>query len=321
MSKIVILRSFLISIGVLGIAGAHAAADEPPTYQQQLRRGAELKQQAEAKVAQAREQRDSPKRNAQLTAEARGLYAKAQEAFASAIADVEKLLKRGRDPRLDAALVQLRLANAITSQEIAKTYPERDARRAKAMRRAADEFQAVHRAYRRQLAGLYAQFFAADCYQDLGEEDKALAIYRELLELPDGQKAFQDLKKRSLWRAMACWLNQRPPEYERAIWNASNWLKRAEELDDDDPDLLAVHFYLAKAYVQRAAAADENAQKTAAFRFAAGNAQYVAGHSKDRAEAAEELLRGMPAEIVAASPKGKRPPIEDIPSVAFRVDE
>ena len=131
--------------------------------------------------------------------------------------------------------MQLRLANALNTQQIAQTYPAEAPQCAKVMRRAVDEFQTLHKTYQRNLAGLYARASAADCYQDLGEYEEALAIYGEMLELPLGQAPLDSLKKRSIWRAMTCWLAQGPPDFKNAIWQGFEWLKEAQNLAADDP--------------------------------------------------------------------------------------
>lgn len=291
---------------------AEATADNPPAHAVELQQGSRLRKQAQAKTAEAEEQSAAPKKSARLKVEARALLMQAQDAFASALASVQKARQKQDTRALESAYVQLRLLDGMTTQEIANTFAEKDAERVKTMKQAIAKFQLLQREYERVLVSMVAMLYEAECRHDLGDVKKALPIFAELLDLPKAP-AFDDLKKRAIQRAMAIWIDQgRPGDYDNALLEGTRWLNELTEYSDDNPDALAVHFFLAKAFTARATTLKEKAKKHESLRQAASNAQFVAKHSKQHARAAKELLQRLPAGIVAEFKAGERPNIAAI---------
>jgi tetratricopeptide (TPR) repeat protein len=296
------------------LAGVQAADDVKPRYLEQRELGNRLAVQARTKFDQIDKDSDQKEKNARSLAEVRSLYAKARDAYAAAIRDLERISRRDRDPQLEATYVELQLAHAVAMRELAWTYAKNAPERATAMGQAAAAFHDLHQAYQRRLAGMYAQLCEADCYRAMDDSEKALAIYEELLECPDDVPQLRAIKLGALRRAMTCWSDKRHRDDDRIIQAGSRVVDDVAHLDHHDSDTLAIRLYLAYAYLRRAAASRSQAQKAEALRLAADHAHFVAKLDKQRAKTARKLLQDIPADIVADSEAEVRRCIDNLPA-------
>ena len=245
--------------------------------------------------------------------EARRLYQLALGAYEQANRDLETSIQIDPQPQLQAALVQVRLLRAAVAKEMVGTYAADDPARLQLLRQAAGQFLAVGRDHRTRLVGLYARLYAGDCYMELGETASALEQYETIADVPDRPTPLAALKKLAVWRTMNCLLKQDPPQFERAIAIGSAWLRTTDELDKKDPDKLAAHLFLARAYLLRGGNGGNAEEKATAFRLAAANAQLVAQNSKEHANEAKQVLQHLPDAIVAAAAHQNGPYVEDPP--------
>ena len=138
------------------------------------------------------------------------------------------------DPRLEergkvyAALLDAKLQQAVTEYELAQSYPEKSADRTKHLEEALQEFTALYKDYRTQMAGLTAQMWQAKCYEEQGKIGEAIGIYKQLLEQTDP-------RLRPLQRFVGYFhivaLAKRK-EYARAADEAVRWLETYNRRDE-----------------------------------------------------------------------------------------
>src|SRR6185295_12577328 len=97
---------------------------------------------------------------------------------------------------------------------------ERGSPEAKAgFKSSAAAFAKLYENYRTRGAGLYAHFWEARCYQELGDLRAALGCYMELIELPDskeGRALKSKIRMQSLRRALECWSDPQLKDYGQA---------------------------------------------------------------------------------------------------------
>ena len=74
-----------------------------------------------------------------------------------------------------------------------KTYPAGSSERTNALQDAGNRFDTLYDQQRERLAGFYARLGRGLCWKDLGENEKAFAIFEELLGLPDDPADFHTL--------------------------------------------------------------------------------------------------------------------------------
>jgi tetratricopeptide (TPR) repeat protein len=77
--------------------------------------------------------------------------------------------------------IRCQLDVALALYETAGTYESVKDEFSTTMRAASKEFEKIHSSYRSQIGGLYARMWQGRCFHQLGEVQKALGIYNELL--------------------------------------------------------------------------------------------------------------------------------------------
>ncbi len=122
---------------------------------------------------------DKAKKDAKIS-EARASFSHAHDAYAKAIEPLNTAYKKYAgfipegDPRraerdaLYASLLDATLQKGVADYELAQTFPAGSAERAKSIKAALDQFDALYKNYRTQLVGLAAQMWQAKCYEDQG---------------------------------------------------------------------------------------------------------------------------------------------------------
>jgi len=197
---------------------------------------------------------DQAKKDAKIS-EARASFSRAHEAYAKAIEPLSAAYKKYAgfipedDPRraerdaIYASLLDATLQKGVADYELAQTFPVGSPERAKSIKEALEQFDALYKNYRTQLVGLAAQMWQAKCYEEQGNVGAAIGIYKQLLE-------HGDPRLRSLQRNVGYFyivaLGKRK-EYAVAADQCSRWLetynRREERLSREG---LGVLFEMAK---------------------------------------------------------------------------
>jgi tetratricopeptide (TPR) repeat protein len=139
---------------------------------------------------------DQAKKDAKVS-EARISFSQAHEAYAKAIEPLAAAHKKYAgfipedDPRraerdaIYASLLDATLQKGVADYELAQTFPAGSAERAKSIKAALEQFDALYKNYRTQLVGLAAQMWQAKCYEEQNNVGAAIGIYKQLLEHSD----------------------------------------------------------------------------------------------------------------------------------------
>ncbi len=197
---------------------------------------------------------DKAKKDAKI-AEARASFSHAHDAYAKAIEPLNTAYKKYAgfipedDPRraerdaLYASLLDATLQKGVADYELAQTFPAGSAERAKTIKAALEQFDALYKNYRTQLVGLAAQMWQAKCYEEQGNVGAAIGIYKQLLE-------HGDIRLRSLQRNVGYFyivaLGKRK-EYAVAADQCTRWLETYNRRDERlSREGLGVLFEMAK---------------------------------------------------------------------------
>ena len=209
-------------------------------------------------------------RSDQLVDEARELFRQAKEVFDAAEEQFAAELKRYSDQptsdqleseesreRVRLNLIRARMLAASVLYDLATANPEGSAARETELNAAAKRFGELHDRYRRYTAGLFARMWQARCYQDLGETQRALTYYEELMAQPDEPSAFRVLKRKTLRQMLECWLAEDQREYDRAIERGRTWLEQARGDEAHSVEAFAIRFLTAKALAARSSQSEQ----------------------------------------------------------------
>lgn len=201
---------------------------------------------------------------AALNKQARDLYDQAIKVFDEAEAKFKEVMDNFAkfiDPNDKATIerrdqarrdhIQAMLFAAATLYEKAKTYNEKDKAEGelhkKQLQVAADKYEKIYQAFRTRLAGLLARIKQGQCYQEMGDNRRALGYYADILGQPDDLVEFRRLKASALYLSLECWITPAEKKYELAHTKGDEWLRTARGVEDRQPDWLAIRYYTAMA--------------------------------------------------------------------------
>lgn len=239
-----------------------------------------------------------------LRKEAQELFAEAEKVFSTAEAKFQSEYDAfpnfidSQDKEQKEAKAQTR-ENLILSMlsvgrvvyEASKAYPPNSSQYKKHLNRAAEEFEAAFKQWRRTPAGLYARMNQGRCLQDLGDTKQALSYYGELLVQPDEPQVFRDLKAKVLQLAMECWNSNKEKQYNETITKGEQWLQNTRGNEDRTPEGLAIRWRVAQAYDMRAAELeDRDPQKGRDMKAALDHATVVSDVAGDFQVAARNYV-------------------------------
>jgi hypothetical protein len=205
-------------------------------------------------------QRDTAGKRDELVAQARGLFEQALQALDGAVTEFQArfdkfpafidqketaLREQRRQALID--LMQAKLVAATAVREYSKVFPEGSNDRQKQLTAAATRFHEVYDKYRQRLAGLYAYLYEGQCHKELGDLNRAVGIFTELLAQPDDPEAFRILKSKALREMLDCLIAPQQKKYQAAIDQGEQWLRTAPGRLDRTPDGLAIGYYTALA--------------------------------------------------------------------------
>jgi cellulose synthase operon protein C len=197
---------------------------------------------------------DKAKKEGKIT-EARAAFTEAHEAYTKAIDPLNTAYKKfagfipDNDPRksererIYAALLDAMLQKGVADYELAQTFPAGSPERAKSIKEALTQFESLYKSYRTQFAGLAAQMYQAKCYEENGDINSAVGIYKQLME-------HGDTRLRSLQRNVGYFyivaLSKRK-QYALSADEAGRWLATFNQRDERrSPEGLGVLIELAK---------------------------------------------------------------------------
>jgi tetratricopeptide (TPR) repeat protein len=197
---------------------------------------------------------DKAKKEAKIT-EARACFTEAHEAYVKAIEPLNAAYKKyagfipDDDPRkgdrdqLYFSLLNAMLQKGVADYELAQTFPADSAERKKSLTDAQAQFDSMYKSYRTQFAGLAAQMYQAKCYEEQGNVDAAVGIYKQLME--HGDPRLRDLQRNVGYFYIVA-LSKRK-QYALAADEASRWLATYNRRDERrSPEGLGVSMELAK---------------------------------------------------------------------------
>jgi hypothetical protein len=173
----------------------------------------QLRQQARAYVQSART----------LYQSAHDSYDEAFQKFPSYVSpdDKEEFAARNR-AEINYMKAQLNLAQCAFQE--GRTYDSRDSEFTELLRRAADEYGAMHEKYRILGSGLLARMWQGRCFQEQEKIGEALGIYNELLEHPDESATMRRIKDQTLEFKLICLNHPDHHDHQQVIREANAWL-------------------------------------------------------------------------------------------------
>lgn len=195
----------------------------------------------------------------------------------------------------DALMAHIYSAGVLA--ELAKTYPAGSDDYKKLLQQAADKYGGTYEKHRRILAGQFARVSQAQCYQDLGENKKALGMYEDVLSSPGEEEPFRRLKTSALPRAMQCWTSDAEKNYATAADRGEEWLEQANANLERSPEGLAIRYYTAladKLLADTLTSKEDEARKKTALAAARKHAQFVAKQPGDYRDEAKQLSQKLP---------------------------
>lgn len=285
-------------------------------------------EQGRLKIETANKPNTSADEKKKLTEAALALFQQAKTAFETTekfwYEEAKKYEGRKLDPRKDEAdlerrdlarreLVQARLFLAQVIYEIGKTYDPKAKEYAESLGNAAKKYNELYTKYGQLVGGLYARMWEGRIYAELGQNDKALAAFKDMLILPDEVEAFRNLKLQSLGYMVEVYTKTK--KYPDAIAQVEKWEKDARAEDESSEYGLKVHYLAALATLEQAKTLKEGDAQIAKLRAAAKKrfdhvARFAGEFQRD--------ARGKVAELAGVSLKDVEP--TDYPMAKERGD-
>ena len=202
--------------------------------------------------------KNDPANQDSLTQQAASIYAEAYDSLTTSKTEIGEQIKAMAGRRDEAAIaakgqyVKTYLAIARVLFEQAETVKNDDKQYAAKLTEAAKVFDEIASKYRSRGAGVYALLFEGECYQLMGQEERALTYYKELLQNEDQSLDVRKLKSQALAKSIECWLKaERNAGPDRAIKTGESWWKNRRPSEGSDASWLEFRLAMAKAYRQK----------------------------------------------------------------------
>ncbi len=230
-----------------------------------------LVDQAKQLIAQAAQLPDEPvyaEQRETLGKKARGMLADAQPRFRQAEQFYTGALERmpkTLDPKTQSDLIEQRQeyrgrlaqVSVLAGQaefEAAATYPRDSEEFIQQNQAAAKQLAALYEKYSRWLVGFYARLYEGRCYQAVGDYQRALGCYEELISQSSVHPAFRKLISTAYGYQAECLIAQ--GKLDAAIINLTGWLDAAKDDEPNAPEWLFARFELAEALRTKAEATE-----------------------------------------------------------------
>lgn len=151
------------------------------------------------------------------------------KAFPKFIAPTDKdKLKKRKAAEVDVIMARLALASTIYWEAQVVAGGKED--RTELLDQAAAAYGKIHKTYRTQIAGLYAEMWKARCLFERGDIGKSLGILRELRSHPSKHPFYKAVRNQALQFQLMCLNHESRRDYLLAIDHAEKWLKQNEAL-------------------------------------------------------------------------------------------
>ena len=235
-----------------------------------------------------------------LEQQAREIFAEAHTYLLQSQEDIARQLRplnarRDREvaeqrDALRAQYVQTKLAAARVLFEQADILQDDQQQFEQKLTEAAAAFEEVAQKYRNWSAGLYAVLFEGECYQRLGEHQRALTYFAELLQNKDNSPPVRRLKTKALTLSIKSWLHDKQNGHNRAIEMTKKWLALTRGSEDEDSAWAELRLGLARAYQQRSTKANKDIEAARALSEARKHAEEVARIRGPFQKEAQQLL-------------------------------
>jgi tetratricopeptide (TPR) repeat protein len=195
--------------------------------------------------------------------QARTQFAEAQEYYNN----VRKQFATNLDPRTEADKIERRdeyrlqwltawFYKARTQFEKAKAYPQASAEFKELNAQAAAELAELHEKYHTRLVGLTAHLYEGRAYQAVGELDKAIGCFEDIVIQPDGPPEFRLLIAQG-WTGLAeCLLQQE--KLDELLARCEGWLASSSDDDRGRQEWLSVRLLVARAKKLKASRLEED---------------------------------------------------------------
>jgi hypothetical protein len=175
--------------------------------------------------------------------------------------------------QFDMISAQINLAQCI--YEEAQTHDEGSDDHKRLLNQAAAAFEELHQRHRSVVGGLYAQLYQGKCFEELGDLQKAMGIYNQLLSHPGDDPAMRRLQNLALHYKLICLNSKQRNDHQLVVDLGEEWLK-THKTEARTSVGLGIRWEVARAYEalgDRREASKEEAQR--AWRAARGEAEQV----------------------------------------------
>lgn len=216
---------------------------------------AKIKREQSAKPNVAAEEKKKLIEEARkLLEQARQVFGELDRYFTEEHAKFPKVIDPKRTKEIEARdevrkhMVNARLCLATVEYEIAQTYPRGSKEYQEQMFTAARKFHDLYEKYNTWLAGIYALYWEARCYKEIGDTkslETAQNICKELANQPDDPRPFRDIKNKSLILQLE--MLQDKKDMKAVLEKAEEWIQSARGDEESSPEGLTIRFYAAEA--------------------------------------------------------------------------
>jgi hypothetical protein len=113
----------------------------------------------------------------------------------------------------------------------AQTYDIGSEQRKEILKKASEEFSAIHEEHRSQIAGLIARLWQGKCFEEMGGMlRQALGIYNEILEHGDSTESMRLLKARALRFRLICLNTDERKDFDVVIKEGTDWRNNEKQM-------------------------------------------------------------------------------------------
>ncbi len=262
-----------------------------------------LVERGRMKAALAERPSKSAEEKKQLIAEAREHYEAARKVFVTAEQRAYERAKAleeeaRKDVRKEGArdearreLLQARLSLALVVYEIGKTHEPSSKPFKENVAKAAEELGELSEKYGDYTAGLYARMREGEARKDLGQADKAITIFREMLTVPGESDTARNLRNESLGLLLETYLRPKVERYDDALEHVAKWQEAARDAEQSSPAGLKIRFLAGKAAMAKAESLEEgDANRKDYLQTARNHFKFVARFPGDYQRDARTLL-------------------------------
>lgn len=214
--------------------------------------------------------------------QARAVYETAAQQHEAVLKQLGTFIDRNQYPekwaqrekaQFDAINAQINLAQCI--YEEAQTHEEGSAEHKRLLTEAANAFEELHQRHRSVVGGLYAQLYQGKCFEELGDLQKAMGIYNQLLSHPGDDAAMRRLQNLAFHYKLICLNSKQRNDHQLVVDLGEEWLKNHKNEARTSVGL-GIRWEVARAYEalgDRREATKEEAQR--AWRSARDQAEQV----------------------------------------------